>query len=147
MVQNLDLSRWARLPIRIRFPGIPPEILINYGSLIQEIIKVNKLIPVSKIEAVKTRVMVDAQPIATRSANQTTTAMSLNTGIDWWWKYGGMKVPHLHFGDDAYILNEAQWQTFTTGVMKDVTRKLTKAKNISFDQLVHVADAANEIVG
>jgi hypothetical protein len=142
MVQDFQTSQLARFPIR--FPGIPPEILINYASLIQEIIKTNRITPVSKIPAVS-GVMERPQQMATRLAKTTTLSQPLSDSIDWWWKYGGIRAAHLHFGDDVYMLDETQWQTFSTGVLKDFAKKLNRVKGISFNQFVEVADAVNEI--
>ena len=144
MVREVQLSRLARIPPIIRYPGLPPDILVNFSKLIQDIIRSNKLIPVSKLE-------VDAP--ATRSASGARTSLrsapaaaaSLNDSIDWWWKYGGMKSPHLHFNGDVFALNETQWQAFSSAVLKDFSRKLAGAKTIGFDQLIDVSDAVNRL--
>ncbi len=143
MAQSTQFSRWWRVP----FPGIPPEILINYRDLIQSIIKENKLTPVSKMDSAITRIMLNPQPLPPKQATRSTAAsLPLNDTVDWWWKYGGIRIPHIHYGEDVYALDEKQWQVFTSTVMRDVTKKLTGAKNISFDQFVNVANAANEVV-
>jgi hypothetical protein len=130
--------------LRRRFPGIPPEILINHSSLIQEIIKSNKLTPVSQVEAVSTRIM-SPQALPARAARQAAPALALNDAVDWWWKYGGMKAAHLHYGEDVYILNESQWQSFASGVMKDISARLQRAKSISFEQFLDVTDGVRTI--
>ena len=65
---------------------------------------------------------------------------------DWWWRYGGIRVPHLHYAGEAYLLDEKQWQTFSSTVMEDITKKLSAARSISFDHFVNVAGPASEIV-
>jgi hypothetical protein len=128
------INRLAGIPYIRRWPGIPPEILVNYGDLIQEIIKVNKLTPVSRLEAIG--------GMTTRS---TATASTLNDHIEWWWKYGGMKAAHLHYAGEVYALNSAQWEQFSSAIVKDFSKKLAGSKNISYNELVEVVDAVSGI--
>jgi hypothetical protein len=116
-----------------RLGGIPVELLINYKKLILDIIKTNNLSPVSKLESVG--------PV-TRS---TTAKVIIDDPDPWWWKYGGMRAAHLHYAGEVYVLDEAQWKKFSTTVMADFATKLTKAKNISFSELVNLSDAVSEI--
>ena len=131
----------------IRYPGIPPEILITYGDLIQKMVKEYNLTPMSKIDSVRTRVMFNPQPEPPGDINIRRSPMpaTLNNSIDWWWKYGGIRAPHFHYGEDVYALDQRQWQEFSATVMKDISTKLTHAKSIGFDQFVNVANAVNEI--
>ena len=139
-----NFQQWPRIPIR--FPGIPPEILINYSGLIQQLVKEGKLIPISKMESVRTRVMAGPQPEPpTLPVKTTALSIPLSNTVDWWWKYGGIRAPHLHYGEEVYTLNETQWQAFSSTVLRDVAKKLNRAKNIGFDQFVNVANATNEI--
>jgi hypothetical protein len=116
-----------------RLPGIPPELLINYGKLIQEIIKTNKLTPVSRME------------VMGMAAKSTRSASVLSEGDDWWSKWGGMKMAHLHYAGEVYTLNAAQWEQFSSTIMKDFSKKLASAKTISFNEFVEVVDAVSGI--
>lgn len=120
--------------IRRKWAGFPPEILINYGSIIQEIIKGNKLTPVS------------ALPSMGAVVKTPTRTVDVSSAVDWWWKYGGMKAWHLHYAGEVYALDEAQWQQFSSTVIKDFARKLTDSKSISFDKFVKIADAAVDVI-
>jgi len=131
MVQDLHLGG---IPIIRRFPGLPPEILVNYGALIQETIKANKLTPVSKLDVMA--------PVA-KAAEPT---MMMYDWADWWWKWGGMKAAHLHYHGEVYALNEAQWREFSSKIVTDLSKKLAGAKNISFTEFGKVADAVNEVI-
>lgn len=56
---------------------------------------------------------------------------------------GGIRVPHLHYSGELYLLNDAQWGKFTKTVLTNVTEKLQKAQKVGFDQLMDVADSAH----
>jgi hypothetical protein len=120
--------------VRRKWAGFPPEILINYGPIIQEIIKGNKLTPVS------------ALPSMGAAVKASTRTIDVSSFVDWWWKYGGMKAWHLHYAGEVYALNEAQWQQFSSTVIKDFAKKLTASKSISFDNFVKIADAAVDVI-
>lgn len=49
---------------------------------------------------------------------------------------GGLRIPHLHFKNDVYLLTEEQWREFSSTVLKDLRAKLGKTRTITFDQLV-----------
>jgi hypothetical protein len=46
---------------------------------------------------------------------------------------GGLKVPHLHFHDKIYLLNEEQWAKFSKEIIADCKSKLEKVKTVSFE--------------
>jgi hypothetical protein len=136
MVRDIQ-DRWSvDIPPIRRFPGIPPEILIDYEDLIRDIIKANKLRPVSQIESVKM--------IAREIPQEETMSMKLDIG--WWWKYGGWPVPHVHYQGEVYRLNPEQWRMFSKTVIKDFAGKLQEVGEIHFEQFAHIADAYNVIV-
>lgn len=58
---------------------------------------------------------------------------------------GGMRIAHIHVGDDVYLVNREQWADFTKGVMRDLSRKLGNAGHVSFEQLATVAAAVNNL--
>jgi hypothetical protein len=53
-----------------------------------------------------------------------------------WWKYGGPFGPHIHLGNDIYLLNKEQWQDFSKGMIKEMDLKLNGAKSVSFESLM-----------
>jgi hypothetical protein len=54
---------------------------------------------------------------------------------------GGMRVPHLHFKDDIYLLNHEQWKDFSAMAVKNFQEKLAKVETVSFDKLMELSDA------
>jgi hypothetical protein len=129
----------------VQWAGIPPvSQQIYHRGDIEKMITDLKIKPVSQMELPGSRVMINPQPLPPKQAGSSPTPY-LNEAVDWWFKYGGIRIPHFHFGGDVYLLNEDQWRTFSSGLLKDFAKKLTGAKNISFSQLVDVADAVEEI--
>lgn len=56
---------------------------------------------------------------------------------------GGLKIPHLHFEDKIYLLNDQQWKEFSGKVIQQVQDKLSKAQTVSFEQLMEVSEAVS----
>jgi hypothetical protein len=66
--------------------------------------------------------------------------------LKWQLKNGGMKVPHLHFKGEIYLLNKKQWSEFSGEILKDFSKKLSETKTVSFGQLMDLSESINEIV-
>jgi hypothetical protein len=45
---------------------------------------------------------------------------------------GGIKIPHLHFQGDIYILNDKQWKEISTEVINGLRKKIADAKSVNF---------------
>lgn len=56
---------------------------------------------------------------------------------------GGLKIPHLHFEGELFVLTDAQWKEFAAGALKGFQEKLNKAGTVSFEQVMGLADAIN----
>lgn len=54
---------------------------------------------------------------------------------------GGLKLAHIHFKNEIYLLNERQWQAFCQPLMKEFQAKLSKASTVTFDQLSEINQA------
>lgn len=53
---------------------------------------------------------------------------------------GGLKGPHLHYKDKLFLLNDKQWDKFSQSILIRIKDKLTKARSISFDQLMDLTE-------
>jgi hypothetical protein len=53
---------------------------------------------------------------------------------------GGMRMPHLHYAGEMYLLNESQWAAFSKGAMAALTEKLGSAGRVSFENVMAVSD-------
>ena len=115
--------------------GKPADFWLVQVAAVERFIKANRLRPV-------------AQPtLQLRSAAvETAEKMAEMSVIPWWWKYGGIRVPHLHFEDQLFMLSAAQWKVFSAGIVKDFSKKLAEANAVSFGQLMDLSEAVNEVI-
>lgn len=60
---------------------------------------------------------------------------------------GGIKVAHLHFGDNLYRLDENQWAEFSGQVVQGLAKKLQGAGTVSVNDLIEVSDAVERSIG
>ena len=59
---------------------------------------------------------------------------------------GGLRIPHLHLGEDVYRLNPAQWREFSTTVIEDLRKKLEHVEIVSFEQAAELVEATAGLV-
>ncbi len=124
--------------LRWRFiNGRPADFWMAHAVDVERFIKASKLKPVSQ----QTLQLRSAGPGAA-AARELPQELSYEP---WWWKYGGMRVPHLHFEGDLFLLNAEQWKAFSGGIIKEFSQKLAGANAVSFGQLMDLSDTVNEI--
>lgn len=66
---------------------------------------------------------------------------SKRPALVWYNPYGGMKLAHLHYAGDIYVLTESQWADFSKSVMMSFTDKLRSAGKVTFDQVMNISEA------
>lgn len=54
---------------------------------------------------------------------------------------GGLRIPHLHFRNDIYLLEPEQWKEFSAMTMDNFREKLTRAEVVSFNQVMELSEA------
>jgi transposase len=115
------------------FPGIPPEILAYFGELYQQ---------------TASQVQLEGQSIQSFSTRSKIAGKENNeeTNLEWQFKYGGMKVPHLHINGEIYLMDKKQWNEFSGKIIKEFSKKLAEAKSVNFRQLTELSDAMSEIL-
>lgn len=59
---------------------------------------------------------------------------------------GGIRLPHLHFKRDVYLLNEEQWTAFSGKIIKDFQTKLAKVNTVNFEQAMEISEAIDSLV-
>lgn len=101
--------------------------MVQNRQLIGEFIQKNEIQPVT------------IGAIATRAAP--TASAVLDLGIR-----GGIRVPHLHFSNKIYMLNEAQWAKFSGGIIADCKAKLAKVKEVSFEEGMVLGNVAQTLI-
>jgi hypothetical protein len=118
--------------------GVPRDFWIVHAVDVERFIKANKLKAVSQAA------------LQERAGGQTVVARKLElpqevSNAPWWWKYGGMRVPHLHYEGNTFLLNAEQWKAFSGGVMKEFSKKLAEANAVNFGQMMDLSESVNEI--
>ena len=54
---------------------------------------------------------------------------------------GGIRLPHLHFKDEIYLLDEHQWKEFSGRVLKEFQVKMSKVNAVNFEQVMEMSEA------
>ena len=114
--------------------GKPADFWMVQAQVVGQFIKANKIKPVTQ-EALQVRSIAEAPEKATEISS-----------VPWWWKYGGMRVSHLHYGGELYLLNQEQWKAFSGGIIKEFSRKLAAANSVNFGQLMEISEAVEEVI-
>jgi hypothetical protein len=120
--------------------GLPADLWLQHSHIVERFIKEAKLTAVNpKFLVTKLEVLAGPpQAVATATA----TARGKLQSID---IRGGIRIAHLHFQNNIYLLDAAQWKAFSGKVLGEFSAKLSKASTVSFDQLLDLSDAVDTI--
>ena len=121
--------------------GRPADLWLQHGHIVEKFIKEAKLTPVDQKFLVTKLEVLAGQP-AQAVATATATARAMLRPID---IRGGIRIAHLHFRNDIYLLDAVQWKAFSGKVLGEFSAKLSKASTVSFDQLLDLSDAVDTI--
>ena len=69
----------------------------------------------------------------------------MNLVLEWWWKYGGMKMAHVHLNGQIYLLKDEQWREFSKRILADIQNKLKDAKGVSFENTLDIVNSMESI--
>jgi hypothetical protein len=58
---------------------------------------------------------------------------------------GGLRVPHLHFDGNVFMLNEQQWAEFSGNIIAESKAKLGKVNSVNFDQAMILAQTTESL--
>ncbi|HQU31079.1 MAG TPA: hypothetical protein PLA96_06215 [Candidatus Brocadia sapporoensis] len=128
LVGNPDLIR------RFKW-GIPADFWLKNIDYTGKFITENQIRPVP-IEALATE-----NPQGIFAAREQEKALLPHS--EW---FGGIKIPHLHFKRDIYLLNEIQWRRFSENIINDFRKKLDNVKTVGFEQVMEMSNAIDSIV-
>lgn len=121
--------------------GLPADLWLRHSRLVEGFIKEAKLTPVDqKFLVTKLEVLAGQPPQAVATATATARAKLQPRDIR-----GGIRIAHLHFRNEIYLLDAAQWRAFSGKVLAEFSAKLSKASAVSFDQLLDLSDAVDTI--
>lgn len=126
-----------------RIRGIPSDIWTNFSESIGQLISKEKLKPVdARTLTTPNQVHFAMSGLPAQAPEMARAKSSAQEIFD---IRGGMKALHVHYKGDIYLLNEKQWKSFTSVVVKDFKAKLEAAGAISFDQAMDIAEAGQRI--
>lgn len=120
--------------------GRPADLWLQHSRIVERFIKEAKLTPVDQKFLVTKLEVLAGQPQAVATATATARGKLLPIDIR-----GGIRIAHLHFRNDIYLLDAAQWKAFSGKVIGEFSAKLSKASTVSFDQLLDLSDAVDTI--
>ncbi len=58
---------------------------------------------------------------------------------------GGMLIPHLHYGDNVYLVSDEDWQEISTQIKRNFMEKLDRANNLSFSQVMALSGVIDSV--
>lgn len=105
---------------------------VSQVSIIERYIKANLN------ELVRIQVAVQS-PVGLKAKAETRSAAA-SKAIIWDPTRGGMRMPHLHYAGEIYILNERQWAAFSKTAMKALAEKLDKVQRVTFEDVMQVSE-------
>jgi len=112
--------------------GIPAPFWLKNIKMIEQVIREQKLEPVPA-ESLMTE-----GPLAPMAGEQEKAIRIWPRPIP-----GGIRIPHLHFRGDVYLLNESQWKEFSGKVVKEFQTKLARVNTVSFEQVMEISEAVD----
>ncbi len=127
--------------------GRPADIWLSQHELVASVIKRYRLKPLA-VESYPSMPGMDAGMFEATAAvsSRAKSASSIPVKLRWPKPFpGGLRIPHVHYGADIYLLNDAQWKAFSSAVLKDVSKRIAAAKSVSFEQTLELADAINTL--
>jgi hypothetical protein len=112
--------------------GRPRDIWIVFEEDIGRFIKENKVNPISQEAWV-------GKEMTTRSA-------SMKSGFDEpWWRFGGMRAPHLHYRNEVFLLTPKQWNRFSESIVNKFQAQLAAVNSISFDKMMELSEVMSDM--
>ena len=51
------------------------------------------------------------------------------------WEHGGPREPHVHLGNEVYLLTKAQWNEFSSLVIEKNQSLFGRARSVSFEKM------------
>lgn len=124
--------------------GRPADIWLSQRELVAATIKKFNL----KALEVDAYPYMPASVAVPEAAAATTKSRSLAVEAKLRWPKpfpGGLRIPHLHYGADIYLLDRAQWKEFSAAVLREATDRIARAKEISFEQTLELTEAVNTL--
>jgi hypothetical protein len=128
---------WRPKPIPL--PGIWPDFWVINIDIVENFIKQHKLTAASS-EILSTPMdMILLQLMSGEKVEMATFPFRIPN------IRGGMRIPHLHFKGEIYLLKQEQWKTFTGQVIERFKNKMATAGTVSFEKLMNLSEAVDSL--
>jgi hypothetical protein len=115
--------------------GLPAPVWLRNIEMIGKVIQENKLQPVDRAtlfpltvsegavsEKEKAALVLDRRPYP-----------------------GGIRISHLHFMGEVYLVKEDLWRDLSGKIVKDFQAKLANVRNVSFEQTMELSEAVESL--
>lgn len=114
--------------------GAPMDFWVRHHAEVERYIKENKLAPfTARIREIpRALYMVPPAPTAEAAGR-----------FDW--PNGGMRIAHLHWKGEIYMLTDKQWRDFSAGILKDFRARLAVVKTINFMDALQFEDVLTSL--
>lgn len=124
--------------------GRPAEFWLKNAVVVENFIKANNLKPIQP-EFLAAELMVASAAEELARVEPTTTTKKVAAILKPKPFPGGIRIPHLHFREDFYLLNDKQWRELSTSIMKGFHEKLAAAGTVNFEQMIGLSDAIDTL--
>lgn len=58
---------------------------------------------------------------------------------------GGIRIPHFHYKERLYLLNQKQWKEFSGGIVKELSERLASSGVVDIQDLVSISNVVGSI--
>ncbi len=131
-----ELSRFL---IKRWLNGRPAEIWIAQLDVVEGMIKEYELKPLAEEHYPVMDITHHLSPMEAHMAQMDAKAAKRVASVNPKPFPGGLRLPHLHFKDEIYLLDNKQWKEFSFKVIRSLKDRLNRAKTVSFDQLLEAS--------
>lgn len=115
--------------------GGPRDIWIKHVDAIQKLITEKKLKPVDPSHYIPD---LPTQVISQTLEGATPTFRRIHFP-------GGIRLPHVHFKGDMYLLSDEQWKEFSGKLVKEFQAKLSRARVLNIESLMDLSAAIDTV--
>lgn len=122
--------------------GVPKDVLLIHSKEIAKFLLDNKIQPFEEINVLESL----GQTVAVKKA-------AAKPSPDPWIQqrlpdysiWGGMKIPHLHYNGQVFMLDQKQWAAFSRVMLTKIREKLADTKEVSFDELMELSSVVGNL--
>jgi len=115
--------------------GIPAPIWLKNIDMISAFISQNKLKPVPPES------LPNIQTVQAETAGQAKAALVIDRR-----PYpGGIRIAHLHFRGELYLVKEELWRDFSGRIIKDFQAKLSNVKSVGFEDVMELSESVDKL--